>query len=74
MESDYILHSWLTLKLLSNNGIWLTKSWLCKPSGYISLIKLGDIHSNVTVNDEPHNLFELPYFDQSVKVFRTGSN
>ena len=26
------------------------------------------------LNDEPHNLFELPYFDQSEKVFRTGSN
>ena len=27
-----------------------------------------------TVNDEPHDLFELPYFDQSVEVFRTGLN
>ena len=26
------------------------------------------------INDEAHNLFELQYFDQSVKVFRTGSN
>ena len=25
------------------------------------------------INDEPHNLVELPYFDQSAKVFRTGS-
>ena len=28
----------------------------------------------VLVNDEPHNLFELRYFDQSVKLFITGSN
>ena len=26
------------------------------------------------INNESQNLFELPYFDQSVKVFRTGSN
>ena len=53
----------------------LTKSWSNKPSGFTSLITVGDIQSNVMViNDEPHDLTELPYFDQSVKVFRTGSN
>ena len=26
------------------------------------------------INNEAHDLSELQYFDQSVKVFRTGSN
>ena len=49
--------------------------WSHKQSEFTSLINVGDIQSNVTVdNDEAHNLFELQYFDQSGKVFRTGSN
>ena len=63
------MQSWSTLKLPSNEGSLLTKSLSYKPGGFTSLIKVQRL-----IYDEPHNLFELPYFDQNVKVFRTGSN
>ena len=50
IESDDILQSWSTFKLLSDDGNLLTKCWSYKPSEFTSLIKVGDIQSNVTVD------------------------
>ena len=61
-----------------NDGSLINKNLIVlNPEEFTSLIKVGDIIFRAmqwSINDEPLNPLELPYFDQSVKVFKTDSN
>ena len=59
------------MKLLPNDGSLIDKKLMVETGRVYFFDQSGDIQSYV--NDEPHNLFELPYFDQTVKVFKVNS-
>ena len=62
------------MKLLSNNGSLINKK-VDHINRAVFLSKWGILKAMYwLINDELHNLFESPYFDQNVEVIRTGSN